>query len=116
VAASSRTGVGKGRAPAIVYTVISVVVGLAVVGTVAIPQPIDEKKAESRYGKPFWFAATDMSAHFPLPAGNHRWTFNPWEDPARFRVGGFLLSYLVVLLPLICAARLVLYRRRPPPV
>lgn len=104
----------KRRLPGgILYAGICLVGALAVVLTLAVPQPIDVQSRESHYGMPFWFASTDMSAHGAPPGYRAtRWEFNPWENPVRFRFGGFLLSWLLVIAIPLTVSWLGLARRR----
>ncbi|MDP9278238.1 MAG: hypothetical protein M3P00_02350 [Gemmatimonadota bacterium] len=99
--------------PEALYAVTLILSAAVVFATLAVAQPIIEGKEEAHYGIPFWFAATDMSTHVPLPPQKTdlRWAFNPWENPVHFRAGGFVLSYLVVALPLISIIWLVRRRR-----
>jgi hypothetical protein len=100
--------------PAALYAATLILSATAVLASLAVARPIIEGKAEAHYGIPFWFAATDMSTHLPLPPQKRdlRWAFNPWENPVHFRAGGFILSYLVVALPLIGIIWLVRRRGR----
>jgi hypothetical protein len=80
-----------------------------VAGPLGIDQTIDLDSATAHYGKPLWFAESDMSAHSPPSRIEYRWNFNPWENPTTISGQRFLLSYALFAGPL-CGLAWVLTR------
>lgn len=91
------------------YTAALVVALAGVMATLALPQRIDGGTAH--YGKPLWFAESDMSIWTRTDRGG-RWRLNPWENPTTFDAGRFFLSFCVFALPLVGGVWLVARRAR----
>jgi hypothetical protein len=87
---------------------------VATLSTLAIAAPIDASTLTARYGKPFWFAESDLS-EWRLDSDRAKRiavTFNPRENPTRIDGGRLLLAYVVFAAPLCTLAWAATNRRR----
>jgi hypothetical protein len=106
------------RWPALAIGAALVVALAGMLATLAVAAPIDPQTMNVRYGKPLWFAESDLSQWRSLSPREKRLPvpFNPLENPTRVDPGRFLLSYLVFAAPLcgivwLASMRLRLGRR-----
>jgi hypothetical protein len=111
--------VDQGRLPirlgqALAYGAVLAIALLAVLATLAWSAPTDPETLSAHYGKPVWFAESDMSTERGLSKRElrHPVPFNPWENPSHISGGRFLLSYLVFAAPLAGLVWLVTRWRR----
>jgi hypothetical protein len=99
---------------ALAYGAALAIALVAVPATLAWSAPTDPKSLTTHYGKPLWFAESDMS---PMRGASkrelrHPVTFNPLENPTGISVGRFLVSYLAFAAPLSAVVWLATRRRR----
>jgi hypothetical protein len=101
------------RWPALAIGAALVVAFAAVVATLAVAAPIEPQTMNVHYGKPIWFAESDLSEWRSLSPRQQRLpvTFNPLENPTRVDAGRFLLSYVVFAVPLCGIVWLASMRR-----
>jgi hypothetical protein len=101
-------------AQALAYGAALAIALLAVLDTLAWSAPTEPKTLTAHYGKPVWFAESDMSAGRGLSRRElrHPVPFNPWENPTRISGGRFLVSYLAFAAPLSGLVWLVTRWRR----
>jgi hypothetical protein len=78
---------------ALAYGAALAIALVAVRATLAWSAPTDPKTLSAHYGKPVWFAESDMAPRRGEPRVSV--PFNPWENPTRVSGGRFLVSYLV---------------------
>jgi hypothetical protein len=99
---------------ALAYGAALAIALVAVLATLAWSAPTDPKSLTAHYGKPVWFAESDMS---PMRGASKRelrrpTPFNPWENPTGVSPGRFLVSYLVFAAPLAGLVWLATRRRQ----
>ena len=90
------------RLVALAYGVALAAALAGVLATLALPAPIDPKTSTARYGRPIWFAESDLSVWRDLSPREKRIPvpLNPLENPTRVAPARFLIAYAAFAAPL----------------